>query len=141
MSESVPFSPIIDEAMEKPAQISEVLIQRAIHIANDSDRVWSGNVQVPDLLRDLVAEIERLNKWADSFSEAQLKERALAEAVIRELRESRSVMLSALHFYADPVNYDVNAQGVYRIDLDCGKRARAALELVAAELAGITVKP
>ena len=81
--------------MRRPS-LSEVLIQRAIHIANDSNRTWAGNVQVPDLLRDLVNEIDRLNNWADGFSDAQLKERELAEAVIRALSQSRADLLLAL---------------------------------------------
>ena len=47
-------------------------------------------------LAESADEIERLNKWADSFSDAQLKERALAEQVIRELRETNSQLLTAL---------------------------------------------
>lgn len=33
-----------------------------------------------------IAEIERLNQWADGFSDAQLKERRLCEARIQELQ-------------------------------------------------------
>lgn len=36
------------------------------------------------LVRDLADEVERLHKWADGFADAQLKERALAEARIQE---------------------------------------------------------
>jgi SMC interacting uncharacterized protein involved in chromosome segregation len=41
---------------------------------------------VPSDLRQLVGEIDRLNKWADGFSDAQLKERQLCEARIQEMQ-------------------------------------------------------
>lgn len=40
----------------------------------------------------LEAEIERLNKWADGFSDAQLKERQTGEAYQRELRSERDTL-------------------------------------------------
>lgn len=36
-----------------------------------------------------IAEIDRLNKWADGFSDAQLKERRLCEERIQEIERSR----------------------------------------------------
>lgn len=41
------------------------------------------------LVRDLADEVERLHKWADGFADAQLKERALAEARIQEMQVAR----------------------------------------------------
>jgi hypothetical protein len=38
-----------------------------------------------EVIEELIAENDRLNKWADSFSDAQLKERRLAEERIKEL--------------------------------------------------------
>lgn len=40
---------------------------------------------------DLLAEVERLNEWADGFSDAQIKERRLCEARIQEI-EHRSAI-------------------------------------------------
>ncbi len=41
-----------------------------------------------NIVTNAADEIERLNKWADGFSDAQLQERANAEAYQRELREA-----------------------------------------------------
>ena len=41
----------------------------------------------------LIAEVERLNKWADGFSDAQLKERATGEAYQRELVATNTALV------------------------------------------------
>ena len=38
---------------------------------------------LPPIMAEAANEIERLNKWAESFSDAQLKERAASEAHIK----------------------------------------------------------
>lgn len=43
--------------------------------------------------RALIDEIERLNKWADGFSDAQLKERRLCEKRIQEIERERDASL------------------------------------------------
>ncbi|HET9109074.1 MAG TPA: hypothetical protein VFN79_18000 [Steroidobacteraceae bacterium] len=45
----------------------------------------------------LRAEVERLNKWADSFSDSQLEERRTGEQYQRELRAEIERMRSAPH--------------------------------------------
>lgn len=42
-------------------------------------------------IEELEAEVHRLNKWADGFSDAQLKERQTAELYQRELRTELDV--------------------------------------------------
>lgn len=46
---------------------------------------------------DLANEVERLNKWADGFSDRQLKERASGEEYQRELR----VQIAILQHFVD----------------------------------------
>lgn len=56
------------------------------------------------------AEIERLNKWADGFSDAQLKERATGEAYQRELREraeSAEQALAAQELDIEPMREEI----------------------------------
>lgn len=48
------------------------------------------------LCEDAAAEIERLNKWADGFSDAQLKERQLCEARIAEMQRTIDKLSLAL---------------------------------------------
>lgn len=55
-----------DEAREKELHM--------LHAANE----------IGQKLEAAEAEVERLNDWADKFSDAQLKERALADATIKE---------------------------------------------------------
>lgn len=52
------------------------------------DRIGRGeHLDLADIVcRDAKAEIERLNKWADGFSDAQLKERRLCEDRIKEMQ-------------------------------------------------------
>lgn len=40
---------------------------------------------IAEVIEEQEAEIARLNKWADGFSDAQLKERRLCEARIQEM--------------------------------------------------------
>ena len=47
-------------------------------------------------LREAQQEIERLNKWADGFSDAQLKERRLCEEHIREVTAGRDALREQL---------------------------------------------
>ena len=60
----------------RPAVAAELRKQAFVN-----DAVYQGMVKEAD---DLRCEVERLNKWADGFSDAHLKERALCEAVIKE---------------------------------------------------------
>jgi sugar phosphate isomerase/epimerase len=50
---------------------------------------------------DARAEVARLNAWADGFSDAQLKERRLAEEVIRELRVFAADLMDGLAGFQD----------------------------------------
>lgn len=50
---------------------------------------------------ELFAEVERLNKWADSFSDAQLKERRLCEERIREIEAARDRALRVVEAARD----------------------------------------
>lgn len=50
-------------------------------------RAKAQNDLIEKVCAPLLAEIERLNKWADGFSDAQIKERQTGEAYQRELRE------------------------------------------------------
>ena len=58
-------------------------------------------------LREAQQEVERLNKWADGFSDAQLKERRLCEEHIREVKAERDALkqrdelVEALEFVRD----------------------------------------
>lgn len=45
------------------------------------------NLDLADIVcRDAKEEIDRLNKWADGFSDAQLKERRLCEERLQEMK-------------------------------------------------------
>lgn len=39
-----------------------------------------------EIIEELIAEVARLNKWGDEFSDAQIKERRLCEGRIQEMQ-------------------------------------------------------
>lgn len=56
-------------------------------LRNISEQVYRIGGPTCDTVAQAADEIERLNKWADGFSDAQLKERRLCEERIAELNE------------------------------------------------------
>jgi hypothetical protein len=60
------------------------LVRKMDTIANEK-RPAQTHEATARMLDRAADEIDRLNKWADSFSDAQLKERQLCEDTIREL--------------------------------------------------------
>ena len=67
-----------------PAEIIEALESKGFAIAP------------ADEIEKLHTEVERLNKWADSFSDAQLKERRLCEVRIQEMERTTEKLRTAL---------------------------------------------
>jgi len=70
-------------------------------------------------LAEAQAEVARLNKWADGFSDAQLKERQLCEELLREkdttiatLRQERDEARAALVRIADGKNFGSPLQAI-----------------------------
>lgn len=62
----------------------------------------------------LEAEVARLHKWADGFSDAQLKERATGEAYQRELRGLLRRCLGHIQTPLNIVALDALASDIYR---------------------------
>jgi hypothetical protein len=62
----------------------------------------------------LLAELDRLNKWADGFSDAQLKERATGEAYQRELRDKLDRQQRQVDRLAAALRELVDAHEAYR---------------------------
>ena len=70
--------------------------QKAIEIQNaNRDFATSARTAMPRL----IDEVRRLNEWADSFSDAQLKERATCEALITERDDDNAKLRAALEMW------------------------------------------
>lgn len=63
-------------------------LENAVSIAQATAHYEAELARLRAQVAALTAECDRLNKWADGFSDAQLKERALSEQVLREYREA-----------------------------------------------------
>lgn len=74
---------------------------------------------------DLLAEVERLNQWAEGFSEAQLKERRLSEECLREVRSALNKSITLQSHYASLLNqYDGGSRKQFLDSQDWIERLR-----------------
>lgn len=93
---------------------------RGVH---DSETNKEAAAKLPALL----AEIDRLNEWADGFSDAQMKERQTGEQYQRELRaKAESVKATVLNAVDEILKREIGgAEETLKLDLNLASRHSA----------------
>lgn len=73
--------------LEKLTVISNATRGAYLRVSTENDNLKADHAQATAELTALREEVARLNKWADSFTDAHLKERQTGDALVKEVRE------------------------------------------------------
>lgn len=94
---------VYDPFLEKTVQVSARLVDRlrgryacGPALPNGEPEFGWREFETPPIQREAADEIDRLNTWADGFSDAQLKERRLCEERIQEMQREIDRLKTAI---------------------------------------------